>query len=482
MGESDLLLRVLPYLYILPELVIAFCGVQLLFDFGIRLSLKPEEHGPSGVNGTSSARNGTCGTIYLNQTVEGDSDLYGIGVRIGIYIQLFATAFTNLARKQFYCDSTLTAANIWTFIALSMVSCVALGELPVQRDDEKDGAALINGYTTMILAMALCLVTMLGTTDIYYRAANSLFATGSITIMGICCVLLMSFTLKKLGPIEDPNESPECRKSFRREVYGMAAIAGGYFFLLFVLMIYRGCIIIRALKRFELCTIALEEPSPLRATEGPSPLLATEETFPLWKLGLDYMLRAPMRELDIVIFGIGSKNQDQSHSETLESRLRAHVAKFYSIDSESTRREAWDRLMNSLREQRLEPGPLTRWLEEKLPSVSARLWKVVPFVTFYARFIAACFIISCTIWSIEQLVQLTNKAKTNDLNSTGQLIALIVSIGVSLSLLDQMYHLWRANCSRQESVEFSVARTTKFDEEKLSDDEAEQLRQPGKEE
>jgi len=84
-------------------------------------------------------------------SIDGNNDMYGLGIRLGVYMQLTASAFVDTFGNQQY-SSGLVASTLWFLLALSVASGMELSDPNTQSSELYIIVSLGNAVTTVLLS------------------------------------------------------------------------------------------------------------------------------------------------------------------------------------------------------------------------------------------------------------------------------------------------------------------------------------------
>ncbi|KAF8462278.1 hypothetical protein BDZ91DRAFT_797309 [Kalaharituber pfeilii] len=176
-------------------LQLSFCGDTLVASTALVLLLAA-----SGnlIPSPSAGHLQGCPSTPLASDISGNGDLYGVGVRVGLYLQLLATAVANLGCKRFAGGASLNSVNLWFLTALSVFGWICSGPLAnavlsqteqslklVLRDGKDSrNEMLADGYLTMFLGTGVTSIILLGTTQKYRETSQVPLTELDVVIFG----------------------------------------------------------------------------------------------------------------------------------------------------------------------------------------------------------------------------------------------------------------------------------------------------------
>ncbi|KAF8454027.1 hypothetical protein BDZ91DRAFT_748320 [Kalaharituber pfeilii] len=376
-------------------------------------------------------------SCQLNVTshISGNADLYGIGVRIGLYLQLFVTAvLVTLAQQRFKCTVPLQSVNMWFLLALSVTAWLWIA----RSNGDVDSTFWLDGKFTLLLLNGSASISLLGMMRKCQRTSNCLLTLGSKILMALnlfSLMLAMSVQLRRIEPKITNGAIEECNPKPHTLGLGLLALV-----LFSIAVFYWICAFLWHLR---FSWLILHEIASISNQDT-----QIAETVPIRRIYMDYLVLVPMAELHVAIYGARrNRISGQTSSNSLRESLRCHMIHHYSIETRLDDQLQWKKMLRQFDAEG--PGMSVsrrqKMLLSKLPDNIAVecVVKAVTSINLF-RFVTAILIIANTIIGVETQLIRYSVQNVNNMSNAGQLIALLVCVGGCLSLLPEIY----SECSR----------------------------------
>ncbi|KAI5837078.1 hypothetical protein DFP73DRAFT_636416 [Morchella snyderi] len=370
--------------------------------------------------------------------VAGNPDMYGLGIRIGIYLQLLTSAFVDSFGSQDH-RSALGPVNLYFLMAIFTAMMISMWT---------NNFDIVGGYIVLSLGNGITM-TLLGATiklDPRKIKEGSLAAVSRLVswAMWKCCGAIFWWYLldhsrtayapscTRLGWIFGPIELSGWFQTFHKVLNTAEWTVWLVGVLPYLFGIY---LLLSFLIGFESYEWHGQRVSKLL-------------------LFCDYLF-VPIGEIDEIVFGdyTETSSTTQSHnvtdnlnilqdSDAMRGRLIRHMMNRYKVP------------MNAQQEV-----PPTRATFTHVVSIRNKLLEATEWAglrNFPLLFICDCAVLIFTVFTVELTIVLNGVKGVNELGSSGQLIAFVVGLGGALSALGQGYvdrrlytteSLWRASVS-----------------------------------
>ncbi|KAF8459285.1 hypothetical protein BDZ91DRAFT_852008 [Kalaharituber pfeilii] len=354
--------------------------------------------------------------------------MYGIGIRISVYLQLIGTILIDVISPKL--AAAMAPVNLWFFLAISIALCMTLWDSTADVVDHYIIIAMGNGISIILLLEC-------ENFDMIWKPALEYALVTISRIVLVCfwqvCVLMFWFfklPASKQRQIQQQEDGEALCGPFGWLFTQMPLSTGTGFYkfeqvkAVFWFAVY--CLLIRK-NIFTLAATCFHILQFRRKYE-----FLHRQVPASWVLLLDYFFAIPLNELTIIVYGppetriqnlAGGAPRVFRYDESVRVRLLSHVLHRYCVP----------------RAAAVSPQPPRPWqdLQPKEPH-----GLVLPPITYI---VSGILYLANAIMTIEFTIIINRISEVNDVRSLGQLVALVVGVGGFCTLAVHLFRDLREN-------------------------------------